>query len=128
MIRKRILMTCVLLFAVYAAGASLGIAQHSRTLVGQTWVLTYTTGRVNSKDYSEYAKITFEKSGKVLFDNGETGHWRLAGNKLTVENDKSETVLVHSIEVKLGSTSGAGTGILGMTATVPYWVRLTKRR
>lgn len=96
--------------------------------VGTTWVLKYTTGKANSNDYQEYAKITFKKGGKAIFDNGETARWTLAGNKLTVQNDNNDTVLVHYVEVKIKGTSGTGTGGIGMTTTVPYWVRLVKQK
>ena len=96
-------------------------------LVGTTWILKYTTGKVNSNDYVEYARVMFQKGGKVIFNNGETGHWSLKGNKLSVQNDVSDTVLVHYFEVRIKSTTAFGTGVLGMTTTVPYWVRLAKR-
>jgi len=96
-------------------------------LAGTTWVLKYTTGKANSTDYEEYAKITFKKGGKVVFDNGETGRWSLKGNQLTVENNGDSTE-VRYVEATITGTTGKGTAVLGMTTTVPYWVRLTKQK
>lgn len=116
------------LFAAVCVSATkpVAVAQGTRTLAGQIWVLTYTTGKANSTDYSEYAKITFEKLGKASFDNGETAHWKLTGNKLTVENDNKETLAVHYLQVRINGTSAIGTANLGMNHNVPYWVHLTR--
>ena len=102
------------------------IAQKTN-LAGTTWILKYTTGKANSTDYEEYAKITFEKGGKATFDNGETGRWTMKGNKLTVKNDGNSTE-VRYVEVTIKGTVGKGTAVIGMTTTVPYWVHLTKQK
>lgn len=67
-------------------------------LADTTWVLLYTTGKANAKDYQEYAKITFKRGGKAVFANGETGRWTLKRNKLTVKDSTEE---VHYVEVKI---------------------------
>lgn len=111
---------------ILAFCVSNGLAQKIN-LAGTTWVLKYTTGKANSTDYEEYAKITFKKGGKVVFDNGETGRWTLKGNKLTVKNDGDSTSLSY-VEATITGTTGKGSAVLGMTTTVPYWVRLTKQK
>jgi hypothetical protein len=103
------------------------VVAQKTNLAGTTWVLKYTTGKANSTDYEEYAKITFKKGGKVVFDNDETGRWTLKGNKLTVENDGDSTAVSY-VEATITGTTGKGTAVLGMTTTVPYWVRLTKQK
>ncbi len=105
----------------------IGFVQAQKTnLVGTTWILKYTTGKANSNDYQEYAKITFKQEGKVEFDNGETGTWTFVRNKLTIQND-SDSDLVRYVEATITGNTGSGNAVLGMTTTVPYWIRLAKQ-
>jgi hypothetical protein len=99
-------------------------------LVGTTWVLKYTTGKATSTDYQEYARITFLEGGKAEVKTGnspETVKWTLKGNKLVI-NNTNDGSLVHYVEVSIKGTTATGTGELGMTTTVPYWVRLIKQK
>lgn len=122
-LRKRSILCIATLLVL---GATDALAQKSR-LIGTTWILSYTTGKANSTDYQEYARMTFQKDGKVLFDNGETGQWSLNGNKLTIQNDKqAATGLVNYVEVTIKGRTGTGSAELGMRS-VPYWVRIVKQ-
>ncbi len=70
-------LTMILAFCVSDAFAQ------KTNLTGTTWILKYTTGRANSNDYEEYARIVFLKGGKaeVRFSNTkETAKWILKGS------------------------------------------------
>lgn len=101
---------------------------HARkiNLVGTTWILTYTTGRANSKDYQEYSRVSFQTAGKCRFDTGEAGTWTLKGNKLYVKTNSDDGV--HYIDVRIVGNNATGTSVLGMNSQVPYWIRLKKLR
>lgn len=120
---KKILICLSLLFVFTSFSQAQKI-----NLVGTTWILKYTIGKANSKDYQEYAKITFLKGGKadVKFSNSnEVAKWLLKGNNLVV-NKTDDNANVRYLEIKISGTTGTGTAELGMTTTVSYWVRLVK--
>ncbi|HKO95605.1 MAG TPA: hypothetical protein VJU86_01335 [Pyrinomonadaceae bacterium] len=122
-LRKPSILSIAILFVL---GATDAVAQKSK-LIGTTWILRYTTGKANSPDYEEYARVTFQKGGKVLFDNGETGRWNLKGSRLTIQNDKqAATGLVNYVEATIKGKTGTGSAELGMKS-VRYWVRLIKQ-
>lgn len=95
-------------------------------LVGTTWVLTYTTGRANSKDYQEYSRVSFQSGGRCRFDTGEIGTWTMKGSKLYVKTSSDDGV--HYIDARISGNTASGTSVLGMNSQVPYWVRLRKVR
>lgn len=117
----------VLYLTIVLAFFTTNIWAQKVNLVGTTWILKYTTSRANSKDYSEYARITFKKGGKAVFDNGETATWTLKGNKLNVGNENNATVLVHYIDATIKGSTGFGNAEMGMHGP-PYWIRLVKQR
>jgi len=120
----------VLCLAMVLAFCVSDVLAQKNNLIGTTWVLKYTTGKANSTDYEEYARITFSKGGKaeVKFGNSkETAKWTLKGNNLVISNS-ADGALVHYVEVKIKGTTATGTAELGMTTTVPYWVRLIKQK
>lgn len=114
----------VLIGVVLAVFASISNAQ-KLNLVGTTWIITYTTGRQNAKDYEEYARITFLESGKCRFDNGDMCRWKLKRTKLTAKYDGVYTASVNSIEATLKVNLGSGQAELGQN-NHPYWIRMKK--
>ena len=118
--------TFVLSLAMCLAFCATSTFAQNVNLVETTWVINYTTGKANSKDYQEYAIVTFKQGSKLVFDNGDTGTWKLVGNKLTIQNG-GNTTSVHYVEAILNGNTGNGTAKLGMTTTVPYSVRLVKQ-
>lgn len=96
------------------------------SLVGTTWSLTYTTGRQNSRDYHEYAKVSFQDGGRCRFETGEVGTWTLKGSKLYVKTNSDDGV--HYIDARVSGRSATGTAVLGMNSQVAYWIRLRKVR
>lgn len=95
------------------------------SLSGTTWSLLYTTGRQNSRDYSEYAKITFKQGNSCVVDNGDRCTFSVKGANLTIHVNDTSTAYVKSVEAKLAGNSARGQATLGMKE-VPFWIRMRK--
>ncbi len=110
--------------------AFVGKAQTKGTTIrlsGTTWSLLYTTGKQNSRDYVEYAKITFQPGNKCLIDNGVLCTFSVRGTKLEIQSPQNQANDggVKYVEDKINGNTAVGTATLAMKE-VPYWIRLKK--
>jgi hypothetical protein len=95
-------------------------------LIDTTWIINYVVENAESKSDQSYGTVTLRQCGKAVFDNGETGTWRVADDHVLIQN-AIESNSVRRVDVVFRDDTAHGVADLGRPRPEPYRVRLVKQ-